>query len=151
MSVSETTKPTVIYGEKGANLSFRIIRYALLSCLPLLAVCIYVNNYFLIAPVLLLIASRYMTAKYWKTTPYVVFSATRMEVKPSKVAVVKVIPYEDVVSVQEHKRAWSLDYTDKGKEKQVVIVKFWLTPEGIERVRSELEQHVASVTQPFQP
>jgi len=40
MSLLETTKPTVIYGEKGANLSFRIIRYALISCLPLLALCV---------------------------------------------------------------------------------------------------------------
>ena len=151
MSLSETTKPTVIYGEKGANLSFRIIRYALMSCLPLLAVCIYVNNYFLIAPVLLLIASRYMTAKYWKTTPYVVFKDALLEVKPSKVSVVKIIPYGDVVSIQEHKRAWSVDYTENGKEKQLVIVKFWLTPEGIERIRTELERHVSSVTAPFQP
>ncbi|MEL0612302.1 hypothetical protein [Marinomonas arenicola] len=151
MSLSETTKPTVIYGEKGANLSFRIIRYALMSCLPLLAVCIYVNNYFLIAPVLLLIGSRYMTAKYWKNTPYVVFKNELFEVKPSKVTVVKAIHYKDVVSIQEHKRAWSVDYKDNGKEKQVVIVKFWLTPEGIERIRTELERHVSSVVMPFQP
>ncbi|WP_133010636.1 hypothetical protein [Marinomonas flavescens] len=151
MSLSETTKPTVIYGEKGANISFRIIRYALISCLPLLAICAYANNYFVMLPVLLLIFSRYMTAKYWKNTPYVIFKNDCFEVKPSKVIGLKSMRYEDVVSIEEQKQAWSVEYTVDGKEKQVVIVKFWLTPEGIERIRTELQRHVSSVTVPFQP
>lgn len=151
MSLSESTEHTVIYGEKGAEFSFRIIRYALISCLPLLALCVYVNNYFIIVPILLLIGSRYMTAKYWKSTPYVVFKNELFEVKPSKVTVLKAIRYKDVVSIQEHKRAWSVDYTVNGKEKQVVIVKFWLTAEGEKAIQAEFERHMLAQITSFQP
>ena len=151
MSLSEQTENTVIYGEKGANISFRIIRYALISCLPLLAVCAYVNNFFIMIPVLLLIGSRYMTARYWKSTPYVVFKSDLFEVKPSKAMGLKSIRYDNVASIEEQKRAWSVDYTVDGKEKQLVIVKFWLTPAGEATIRAEFERHISNVITPFSP
>ncbi|MBJ7554832.1 hypothetical protein [Marinomonas spartinae] len=138
-------KETIIYGERGANISFRILRYALMSCIPLLAVCAYMNNYFVLLPVLFLLVSRYMTAKYWQNTPYVVFKDDLFTIKPSKMVAEKSIPYDSVVRIEEQKRAWVVNYSIDGKERQLVIVRFWLTPAGEDTIRAEFERYMSSV------
>ena len=57
----------------------------------------------------------------------------------------KSIPYDSVVRIEEQKRAWVVNYSIDGKERQLVIVRFWLTPAGEDTIRAEFERYMSSV------